>query len=73
MTAPEPVSDRPEEPLVISVAEAAERVGVSDWLIYRLIQEGNFPHRRLGRRIVIPVRALERWIDQTDQTQPSTP
>lgn len=59
--------------LTVSVAEAAERVGVSDWLIYRLIQEGNFPHRRLGRRIVIPVRALERWIDQTDQTQPSTP
>lgn len=59
--------------LTVSVAEAAERVGVSDWLIYRLIQQGNFPHRRLGRRIVIPVRALERWIDQTDQTPIDTP
>ncbi len=68
MTAPEPVRDRPEEPLVISVAEAAERVGVSDWLVYRLIQQGNFPHRRLGRRIVIPVHALERWIDTGQNT-----
>lgn len=59
--------------LTVSVAEAAERVGVSDWLIYRLINEGKFPHRRLGRRIVIPVHALERWIDQTDQTPISTP
>lgn len=59
--------------LTVSVAEAAERVGVSDWLIYRLIQQGNFPHRRLGRRIVIPVHALERWIDQTDHTPISTP
>lgn len=54
--------------LVITVAEAAERVGVSDWLLYRLIKQGDFPHRRLGRRIVIPVRALEQWIEQTDQT-----
>lgn len=53
--------------LVVSVAEAAERVGVSDWLLYRLIKRGDFPYRRLGRRIVIPVHALEQWIE-TDQT-----
>lgn len=73
MSAPEIVGEHPETPLVITVAEAAERVGVSDWLVYRLIQQGNFPHRRLGRRIVIPVHALERWIDQSDPTQISTP
>lgn len=59
--------------LVLTVAEAAERVGVSDWLIYRLIKQGNFPHRRLGRRIVIPVHALEQWIDQTDQPTAAAP
>lgn len=72
MTAPEPV-DHAEAPLVLSVSEAAARVGVSDWLIYRLIQQGNFPHRRLGRRIVIPLHALERWIDQTDQPTAAAP
>lgn len=59
--------------LVLTVAQAAERVGVSDWLIYRLIKQGNFPHRRLGRRIVIPVHALERWIDQADQPTAAAP
>lgn len=67
MTAPEPIDERSEAPLTVTVAEAAERVGISDWLVYRLIQQGSFPHRRLGRRIVIPVHALERWID-SDQT-----
>lgn len=64
----QPAEERPGAPLVLTVAEAAERVGVSDWLIYRLIRQGNFPHRRLGARIVIPVHALERWIEQTEQT-----
>jgi excisionase family DNA binding protein len=52
--------------LVLTVPEAAARLGVSDWLIYDLIKKKKFPHRRLGRRIVIPVHALERWADDTD-------
>jgi excisionase family DNA binding protein len=46
-----------------TVAEAAERLGVSRWLAYRLIAAGHLPHVRLGeRRIVVPDQALDEWM-----------
>jgi excisionase family DNA binding protein len=48
-----------------SVADAAERLGISSWLAYRLIERGELPHVRLGeRRIVVPDRALDEWMDR---------
>ena len=50
-------------PLVYSVAEAAEVLGVSDSLVYRLINDGELPSVRLGdRRLVVPHRSLEAWL-----------
>lgn len=49
------------EPLLISVVEAANRVGLSKSTVYELIDAGRFPHKRVGRRILVPVKALERW------------
>jgi len=46
-----------------SVTEAAEMLGVSRDTVYRLIARGEIPARRLGRRLVIPVIALERLLD----------
>jgi excisionase family DNA binding protein len=46
------------EPLVFSVAEAAAMLGISNDLAYDLITTGELPALRLGRRLVIPRRAL---------------
>lgn len=55
------------DPVALTVPQAAKRLGVSDWLLYDLIKKHKFPPaRRVGRRIVIPVRALERWIEDPD-------
>jgi excisionase family DNA binding protein len=51
-------------PLLISVPDAARRCGLSDSLIYYLIQHGQFPHLRVRRRILVPVKAMEEWIEQ---------
>lgn len=64
-----------QEPLLISVVEAAERVGLSKSTVYELIDAGRFPHKRVGRRILVPVKALERWaaedvLDSTPSTEP---
>lgn len=48
--------------LVLSVAEAAEVLGVSDDLIYELTARGELPCLRLGRRKVIPTVAIEAMI-----------
>jgi len=57
--------DKPAaQPLLISVAEAAARVGLSRGGVYSLIQAGQFPHKRVGGRLLVPVQALEEWANK---------
>lgn len=51
------------DPLVLSVAEAAEALGVSDDLVYELTERGDLPCLRFGRRKVIPRRAIELLVE----------
>jgi excisionase family DNA binding protein len=51
-------SDRP----TLSVAETAELLGVSRWLVQQAVRDGSLPSRRIGRRILIPVARLEAWL-----------
>lgn len=53
-------------PLLITVAEAAQRVGLSRTTVYDLIQAGKFPHKRIGRCIRVPVKALEAWVERPE-------
>jgi excisionase family DNA binding protein len=53
---------RPER-LTMSVEEASEALGISRSLAYELVRRGVLPSLRLGRRIVVPVRALEELVD----------
>jgi len=52
-----------EQPAVLSVAEALQLVGsaLSRASFYSALSRGEIPHRRVGRRILIPrVRFLQR-------------
>ncbi len=49
--------------LVLSVAEAAAALGVSDDLVYELTERGELPCLRFGRRKVIPRRAIELLVE----------
>jgi excisionase family DNA binding protein len=51
------------EPLLMSVREAARLIGIGRDCTYCLIREGRLPAVRVGRRILVPRAALERWID----------
>jgi excisionase family DNA binding protein len=46
-----------------SVEEAAELLGVGRTLAYRAISRNEIPHVRIGRRVIVPARALERLLD----------
>jgi len=51
---------RPDDvALFFSVATAAQTLGVSDDTVYELVQRGELPSLRIGRRRVIPRRAVE--------------
>lgn len=51
------------ERLVYTVAEAADLVGISEWLARRLIAKGEFPSIRLGTRLVVPRVQLEAMLE----------
>lgn len=45
-----------------TVREAAQMLGVSPRHLYELIARGDFPVVRLGRRRVIPLRAIDEML-----------
>jgi excisionase family DNA binding protein len=49
--------------LTLTVEEAAQLLGISRALGYELVARGELPHVRLGRRIVVPRRALDDLLD----------
>ena len=50
--------------LVLTVQETAAALGVSDDLVYELTAQGALPCLHLGRRRVIPRRAVELLIEE---------
>ncbi len=50
--------------LVLSVTEAAEALGISDDLVYELLQRGELPCLHFGRRKVIPRQAIDLVVGQ---------
>ena len=52
------------EKLVFTVRQAADALGVSDDLIYELTARGEIPCLRLGRRRLIPRRAIDSMLER---------
>lgn len=46
----------------ISVEQAATVLGLGRTAAYEAARRGEFPTRRLGRRVVVPVPALLEWL-----------
>lgn len=50
------------DPLTYTVPEAAALLGISNWTAYEAIKRGDLPHRKIGRRIVVPKIQLDQWL-----------
>ena len=37
------------------------------WLVLQQIAKGNLPHKRFGRRIIIPRAAFLTWLEHVDE------
>lgn len=51
------------EKFAISVEEAAERLSVSKNYAYDRVKDGTLPSVKVGNRVLVPVKALEEWIE----------
>jgi excisionase family DNA binding protein len=59
---PSGVIQEPPRRLAVSVTEAAAMLGISRGLAYELVHRGELPVIQLGRRLVVPIVALERLV-----------
>ena len=59
-----PVTMATDEFVLLTVPEAARLLRISRNLAYELVRQNVLPHIRLGRRILVPRRALQSWIER---------
>ncbi len=52
------------EQLSISVKDLARVLGISKPIAYKLANSKGFPVLQIGRRKVIPVKNLEKWLEE---------
>ena len=52
------------EKLTLNLEEAGKLLGVSRQTAYLLTRRSDFPVLRIGRRILIPRKQLETWMDR---------
>jgi excisionase family DNA binding protein len=55
--------------VALSVEEAGALIGISRDLAYDLVARGELPSVRLGRRLVVPRRALEGTLDRLSEAE----
>ena len=48
--------------VTMNVGEMAEQLGISKPVAYELANRADFPCLRIGKRIVIPREAFDRWL-----------
>jgi excisionase family DNA binding protein len=48
--------------ITLTVEEAGARPGISRTLAYELVRRGEIPSIRLGRRVLVPVQALDQMV-----------
>ncbi len=61
------------ERLLLTVEEAARRLGIGKTLAWELVWAGALPSVRLGRCVRIPLAALEEWIAQRVRDKEGVP
>lgn len=57
-------TDRP----TLSIAETADLLGISRWLVQQAVRDGSLPSMRVGRRILIPKVQLDALLAGTAGT-----
>lgn len=55
--------------MTMTVPELAKEMGISRPIAYELVRQDGFPVLHVGRRIVIPVAAFQKWLDEQASNQ----
>ncbi len=58
--------------LAVAVVQAAEMIGVSESLMWRLVSDGKIQRIKIGRRTVIRTSELERFLSEHEESPAGT-
>lgn len=50
--------------LALNVKQLSELIGLSTDTIYTLKSMGRLPYIKVGRRVLFPVKAIEKWLEK---------
>ena len=56
-------------PLMLSVPEVGEVLGISRAAAYELVRSKGFPSMRIGTRILVPMDKFLAWIDEQTEVE----
>lgn len=59
----------PEDAVAVDIVEAAKRLSLSPRTVATLIARRELESRKIGRRRIIPVVALEKFVARSHRTQ----
>lgn len=62
-----------EQKLTLTVEQFARTVGISRGLAYAMIKRGELPIMRMGRRVLLPKNAVEKWLESAAYRVVPTP
>lgn len=54
-----------------SVQEVAQLLGISTDKVYELLRANEIPHKRIGRRYIIPCVLFDGWLNRADPWAPA--
>lgn len=68
-----PAQKDPRSEDIVTLQQAADRLGVSSLFLSEVIADGGFPARRVGRRYFISWPAVMRWVEGVDMAPAAPP
>jgi excisionase family DNA binding protein len=60
--APKARSEAADRPMLVSIERAAGLLGIHSRTVYRMLADKELPYVKLGRRTLLSVTSLDRWI-----------
>ncbi len=59
------------EDAVMTVQEVSQYLRLAESTVYKLVQDGKLPGRKVGGRWRFPRESLQRWLEQTEANTPT--
>ena len=61
---PDNPNPQPVERRTLTIKETAAPLGISDRMVYEMVERGDIQTIRIGKRILVPISALDQFVNE---------